>query len=199
MRGLNLVRMSTKLDTPFVAGHVRQTLRCGILLGDISSLAADTSMIGRKLKNRYTIREHLGDGSTATVYKAYDEKLGRDVALKMLLPHVRDTTRVRFTQEANAAAKLNHPNIMLLYDIEEEDNRLFLILEYVEGAPLSKYVPSTPELVIKLGTQIARALQYAHDNGIIHRDIKPANIKVTNDGKVKLMDLGLALTKNRSG
>jgi len=152
-------------------------------------------MIGRKLKNRYTIREHLGDGSTATVYKAYDEKLGRDVALKMLLPHVRDTTRVRFTQEANAAAKLNHPNIMLLYDIEEEDNRLFLILEYVEGAPLSKYVPSTPELVIKLGTQIARALQYAHDNGIIHRDIKPANIKVTHDGKVKLMDLGLALTK----
>ncbi len=152
-------------------------------------------MIGRKLKNRYTIREHLGDGSTATVYKAYDEKLGRDVAIKMLLPHVRDTTRVRFTQEANAAAKLNHPNIMLLYDIEDEDNRLFLILEYVEGAPLSKYVPSAPDLVIKLGTQIARALQYAHDNGIIHRDIKPANIKVTSDGKVKLMDLGLALTK----
>lgn len=152
-------------------------------------------MIGRKLKNRYLIREHLGDGSTATVYKAYDEKLGRDVAIKMLLPHVRDTTRVRFMQEANAAAKLHHPNIMLLYDIEEEENRLFLVLEYVQGSSLSRYVPSAPDLVIRLGVQIARALQYAHDHGIIHRDIKPANIKVTEDGQVKLMDLGLALTK----
>jgi DNA-binding NarL/FixJ family response regulator/tRNA A-37 threonylcarbamoyl transferase component Bud32 len=152
-------------------------------------------MIGRKLRNRYEIREHLGDGSTATVYKAHDERLGRDVAIKMLLPHVRDTTRKRFQQEANAAAQLNHPNIMAMFDIDEENERLYLVLEYVEGVSLSHYVPASPETVVKLGVQIANALQYAHDREIIHRDIKPANIKVTAQGQVKLMDLGLALPR----
>jgi DNA-binding NarL/FixJ family response regulator/tRNA A-37 threonylcarbamoyl transferase component Bud32 len=152
-------------------------------------------MIGRKLRNRYEIREHLGDGSTATVYKAYDERLGRDVAIKMLLPHVRETTRKRFFQEANAAAQLNHPNIMAIYDIDEEDDRHFLVTEYVDGLTLSHYIPSPPDVVVDLGAQIARALNYAHDREIIHRDIKPANIKVTQSGQVKIMDLGLALPR----
>jgi DNA-binding NarL/FixJ family response regulator/tRNA A-37 threonylcarbamoyl transferase component Bud32 len=152
-------------------------------------------MIGRKLRNRYDIREHLGDGSTATVYKAYDERLGRDVAIKMLLPHVRETTRKRFFQEANAAAQLNHPNIMAIYDIDEEDERHFLVTEYVDGLTLSHYIPSPPQTVVDLGAQIARALNYAHDREIIHRDIKPANIKVTSSGQVKIMDLGLALPR----
>lgn len=152
-------------------------------------------MIGRKLRNRYEIREHLGDGSTATVYKAYDDRLGRDVAIKMLLPHVRETTRKRFFQEANAAALLNHPNIMAIYDIDEEDERHFLVTEYVDGKTLSHYIPSSPDIVVDLGVQIARALQYAHDREIIHRDIKPANIKVTSGGQVKIMDLGLALPR----
>jgi serine/threonine protein kinase/DNA-binding CsgD family transcriptional regulator len=152
-------------------------------------------MIGRKLRNRYVVREHLGDGSTAAVYRALDERLGREVALKMLLPHVRDTTRKRFLQEASAAAKLNHPNIMHIYDIDDDDGRLFLVLEFVEGASLAKFVPSSPETLISLGIQIARALHYAHEHGIIHRDIKPANIQVTTRGVVKLMDLGLALSK----
>ena len=77
-------------------------------------------MIGRKLNDRYEVQEHLGDGSTATVYKALDTKLGRQVALKVLLPHVRETTRKRFFQEATAAAQLNHPNIMSIYDIGED-------------------------------------------------------------------------------
>ena len=152
-------------------------------------------MIGRKLRKRYEIREHLGDGSTATVYKAFDERLGRDVAIKMLLPHVRDTTRKRFFQEATAAAQLNHPNIMSIYDIDEDGGRNFLVVEFVEGVSLAYYVPSAPEVVIDLGVQIALALQYAHEREIIHRDIKPANIHVTPDGRVKIMDLGLALPR----
>ncbi|MFW5696332.1 MAG: protein kinase domain-containing protein [Phototrophicaceae bacterium] len=150
-------------------------------------------MIGRKLRNRYEIREHLGDGSTATVYRAYDERLGRDVAIKMLLPHVKETTRKRFFQEATSAAQLNHPNIMAIYDIDQEDERHFLVMEYVDGASLSFYIPASPEVIVDLGRQIAMALQYAHERQIIHRDIKPANIKVTPQGKVKIMDLGLAL------
>jgi serine/threonine protein kinase/DNA-binding CsgD family transcriptional regulator len=150
-------------------------------------------MIGRKLLNRYDIREHLGDGSTATVYKAYDDRLNRDVAIKMLLPHVRESTRKRFFQEATSAAALNHPNIMAIYDIAEDAGRHFLVVEYVDGVSLAHYVPSTTELVVSLGRQIALALQYAHERQIIHRDIKPANIKVTPDGRIKIMDLGLAL------
>ncbi len=150
-------------------------------------------MIGRKLHNRYEVREHLGDGSTATVYKAVDSRLGREVALKVLLPHVRDTTRKRFFQEATSVAKLNHPNIMAIYDMEEDDEQPFLVVEYVEGRPLTDYIPSPPDIVVDLGKQMAMALHYAHERQIIHRDIKPANIKVTPEGQVKIMDLGLAI------
>lgn len=149
-------------------------------------------MIGTKLNNRYEVRAHLGDGSTATVYQAFDGLLGRDVALKVLLPHVRETTAQRFFQEAKAAAHLNHPNIMSIFDIGEDDGRHFLVVEFVEGDSLTHYIPSSPEVVVELGTQIAIALDYAHNNDIIHRDIKPANIKVTPQGQVKIMDLGLA-------
>ena len=149
-------------------------------------------MIGTKLNNRYEVRSHLGDGSTATVYKTFDTLLGRDVALKVLLPHVRESTAQRFFQEAKAAAHLNHPNIMSIYDIGEDNGRHFLVVEFVEGDALSHYIPSSPDIVVELGTQIALALDYAHNNDIIHRDIKPANIKVTPEGQVKIMDLGLA-------
>jgi serine/threonine protein kinase/DNA-binding CsgD family transcriptional regulator len=152
-------------------------------------------LIGRKLKNRYLITKHLGDGSTATVYKATDSRLGREVALKVLLPHVRETTRKRFFQEATAVARLNHTNIMLIHDMDDEDDLHFLVIEYVEGDTLTHYIPSSVETVVRIGRQIAIALNYAHEREVIHRDIKPANIKVTPDGVVKLMDLGLALPK----
>lgn len=150
-------------------------------------------MIGRKLRNRYEIQQHLGDGSTATVYRAKDLRLGRDVAIKLLLPQVRESTRKRFFQEANSAAQLNHTNIMQIFDIDEDTGSYFLVVEYVEGEPLTHYVPSPTDVVIDLGRQIALALAYAHAREIIHRDIKPANIMVTPDGIVKLMDMGLAL------
>ncbi len=153
-------------------------------------------MIGRKLRNRYTVQALIGEGSTAAVYKAIDDRLGRTVAIKLLLPNVRDTTRKRFMQEANAAAQLSHPNIMAMFELEDDEERPFLVLEYVEGDPLSKYVPSSPELVVTLGRQVALALQYAHEKGFIHRDIKPANIKVTATGQIKLMDMGLALSRH---
>lgn len=156
-------------------------------------LSNSDAMIGRKLLNRYRIDEHLGDGSTATVYKGFDERLGRDVALKLLFPHVKDTTRKRFLQEATSAAALNHPNITAIYDIDDDNNQPFLVMEYVDGASLAQYIPSPVETLVELGEQIARALHYAHERQIIHRDIKPANIKVTPQGTVKIMDLGLAL------
>lgn len=152
-------------------------------------------MIGRKLRNRYEIKAHLGDGSTATVYRAVDTRLGRDVALKVLLPQVRETARQRFFQEAMAVAQLNHPNIMAIYDVDQEGDDYFLVVEYVDGDSLADFIPSSPDRVVELGRQIAEALAYAHSRQIIHRDVKPANIKVTADGRVKLMDLGLALPR----
>jgi serine/threonine protein kinase/DNA-binding CsgD family transcriptional regulator len=152
-------------------------------------------MIGTKLNQRYEILDLLGEGATSTVYKGKDTLLGREVALKVLHPHVRDTTRERFFQEAMAAAQLNHPNIMAIHDRGVDNGRDYLVVEYVQGDPLTHYIPSVPETVVVLGIQIARALHYAHERDIIHRDIKPANIMVTPEGQVKIMDLGLALPR----
>ncbi len=152
-------------------------------------------MIGRTFRNRYEIQSLLGEGSTATVYKGLDRRLNRAVALKVLLPHVRETARRRFMQEATSSAQLNHPNIMAIYDMDEEHGQHFLVVEYVEGETLTAYVPSDPATVAQIGAQIAAALGYAHEREIIHRDIKPANIKVTPAGVVKIMDLGLALPR----
>lgn len=158
------------------------------------TISPDTikTMIGTKLNGRYEVREHIGEGATSTVYRGMDTMLDREVALKVLLPHVRETTRKRFFQEANAAARLNHPNIMAIYDRGEHQGRHFLVIEYVDGKPLTDYIPAPPDVVVAIGMQMAAALEYAHERDIIHRDIKPANIKVTPEGKVKIMDLGLA-------
>lgn len=152
-------------------------------------------MIGKKLNQRYEIINMLGEGATSTVYRGRDALLGREVALKVLHAHVRDTTRRRFFQEAMAAAQLNHPNIMAIYDRGEDDDRQYLVVEYVDGDPLTEYIPAAVDVVVALGVQIATALHYAHEREIIHRDIKPANIMVTPEGTVKIMDLGLALPR----
>ncbi|MEO1287244.1 MAG: protein kinase [Chloroflexota bacterium] len=124
-----------------------------------------------------------------------DGVLGRQVALKVLHPHVRDTTRKRFFQEAMAAAQLNNGNIMLIHDRGEDNGRDYLVVEYVQGRPLAEFIPSNMQTVTRLGAQIASALHYAHEREIIHRDIKPANIMVTPEGNIKIMDLGLALPR----
>ncbi len=151
-------------------------------------------MIGQKFGNRYEIIELIGEGATATVYRGLDTRLQRTIAIKVLLPYVDETTRKRFQREALAAAKLNHPNIMAIYDVDEEDGQPYLVIEYIEGRPLFSFIPSPPETVAEFGRQICLALDYAHRQQLIHRDIKPANIHITPNGLVKIMDFGLAIT-----
>lgn len=150
---------------------------------------------GSKLNGRYEIIEHIGEGATSAVYKGRDTLLGRIVALKILHTHVRENTRERFFQEAMAAAQLNHPNIMAIYDRGDDRDRSYLVVEHVDGNSLGDFIPCAPDILVGLGAQIARALDYAHEREIIHRDIKPANIMVTGEGRIKIMDLGLALPR----
>ncbi|MEP0763140.1 MAG: protein kinase [Chloroflexota bacterium] len=151
-------------------------------------------MIGQVLGNRYEIQERIGEGATAVVYRGLDTRLQRTVAIKMLLPHVDSTTRRRFEREALAAARLNHPGIMAIYDVNQEGDRPYLVVEHVEGRPLSDFILSPPDVVAEYGRQICLALDYAHRRGLIHRDIKPANIHITPDNQAKIMDFGLAIS-----
>ncbi|UCF38360.1 MAG: protein kinase, partial [Acidobacteriota bacterium] len=153
-------------------------------------------MIGKSISH-YSITEKIGEGGMGEVYRARDLKLGRDVGLK-LLPELfaSDAQRMgRFSREAQLLASLNHPNIASIYGLEEADGGKVLVMELVEGEDLSQRlqrgpIPLTESL--ELAVQIAEALESAHEKGIIHRDLKPANIKVTPEGKVKVLDFGLA-------
>ena len=153
-------------------------------------------MIGTKLAH-YEITSHLGSGGMGDVYQATDTKLGRSVAIKFL-PEAfsHDTERVaRFQREARVLASLNHSNIAAIHGLEEIDSRHFLVMELVAGETLADRIKrgSIPiEEALAIAKQIAEALEEAHEKGIIHRDLKPANVKITPDGKVKVLDFGLA-------
>lgn len=146
---------------------------------------------GRRIGN-YQVRSLLGAGGMGEVYRAHDHRLGRDVALKILpVEFVRDPARLaRFRREARTLALLNHPNIAAIYGIEESENEVYLVLELVEGETLQGPLPVQKALAY--ACQVAEALESAHEKGIIHRDLKPANVKVTSEGRVKLLDFGLA-------
>ncbi len=159
-------------------------------------------MVGESILH-YKILEKLGEGGMGVVYLAEDTKLKRQVAIKFLPKQISTDTeeRKRFEIEAQAAAALNHPNIATIYSIEETDDQMFITMEYVKGKEL-KYLVETghaPSLqineVIKIVIQIAEGLEAAHKIGIIHRDIKSQNIMITDDGKTKIMDFGLAKIK----
>ena len=154
-------------------------------------------MIGQTV-SQYKILEKLGEGGMGVVYKARDTKLDRFVALKFLPQHLtaNHTEKARFLQEAKAAAALNHPNVCSVIDLQEANGQQFIIMEYVEGRTLHKTSP-VRELsdVIAFASQIAEALQAAHNKGIVHRDVKADNIMVTPDGRIKVMDFGLAKLK----
>ena len=155
-----------------------------------------TLSTGTKLAH-YEISSQLGKGGMGEVYRAKDQKLGRDVAIKVLPEEfAKDADRVaRFQREAKLLASLNHPNIAAIYGLEESDGTHFLVLELIEGDTLADRIKGGPipvEESLKLALQIAEALEAAHAKGVIHRDLKPANIKVTPDGKVKVLDFGLA-------
>jgi serine/threonine protein kinase len=154
------------------------------------------SMIGRTLGN-FQCTTLLGKGGMGEVYREKDQKLGRDVAIKVLPEEfAEDVERVaRFQREAKLLASLNHPNIAAIHGLEESDGTHFLVLELIEGDTLADRIKGGPipvEESLKLGLQIAEALEAAHEKGVIHRDLKPANLKVTQDGKVKVLDFGLA-------
>jgi tetratricopeptide (TPR) repeat protein len=145
----------------------------------------------------YSILGPLGSGGMGEVYRAFDTRLGREVAIKTLPEEFsRDPERLaRFEREARMLAALNHPSIAAIYGLEEADGVRFIVMELVPGETLSEKLSHGPlplDEALKIARQIADALEAAHERGIIHRDLKPANIKVTPEGRVKVLDLGLA-------
>jgi len=131
------------------------------------------------------------------VYRARDTKLKREVAIKILPDEFsRDPDRVsRFEREAEVLASLNHPNIAAIYDLQEANGARFLVLELVEGETLAERIKRGPIPVdesLNIAKNICEALEAAHEKGVVHRDLKPANVKITPDGKVKVLDFGLA-------
>src|ERR1051326_3521430 len=161
-----------------------------------------TVTIGSQLGS-YEITKLLGKGGFGEVYRAKDKKLKREVVIK-ILSEAFSTDRdrlTRFQREAEALASLNHPNIAAIYDLATQGDSQFLVLELVDGETLADRIAHGPipvEEALNIAKQIAEALEAAHEKGVIHRDLKPANIKITSDGKVKVLDFGLAKIRESS-
>jgi serine/threonine protein kinase/tetratricopeptide (TPR) repeat protein len=164
-------------------------------------------MIGQTVSH-YKILEKLGEGGMGVVYKAQDLKLDRPVGIKFLPQQsaASHETKARFIQEAKATAALNNPNILSVYDIDEQDGKLFFVMEYIEGKTLKSKITNLEggkgipvRQALNWTIQIAQGLKAAHDRNIVHRDIKPENIMLTNDGTPKIMDFGIAKLKGGTG
>lgn len=146
----------------------------------------------------YRLLERIGAGGMGEVYRARDERLDREVAIKVLPPNVQDDLRARdrLLEEARSASQLNHSHICTIYEVNQDNSVAFIAMEYVAGRPLSAIIPLEglpTEQVARYGTQIADALAHAHQRHIVHRDLKPANVTVTPDGIAKVLDFGLAI------
>jgi serine/threonine-protein kinase len=156
-------------------------------------------MIGKRISGRYKILDSIGGGGMANVYLAHDMILDRNVAVKMLrLDLTNDEEFIRrFHREAQSATSLTHPHIVNIYDVGEEDNIYYIVMEYVDGQTLKQYIqqysPLQVEEAIGIMRQLTSAIAHAHQNNIVHRDIKPHNILVDRDGKVKITDFGIAM------
>src|SRR5271166_3071968 len=148
--------------------------------------------------SHYRILEQIGEGGMGVVYRAHDERLDRDIALKVLPPGtvVETAARKRFHKEALMLSKLNHPNIATVHDFDTQDGTDFLVEELIEGLSLDAMLLSGPlsvKEIIDLGLQLTEGLAVAHQHGVIHRDLKPGNVRVTPDGRLKILDFGLAM------
>src|SRR6478672_265256 len=163
------------------------------------------SLVGQVFSNRYRIERELAHGGMAEVYLARDESLDRLVALKALFPEfAREPSFVeRFRREAQAAANLNHPNIVGIYDWGQEDGTYFIVMEYVEGRSLRDLIRSEglidPGRAADITAEIASALAFAHRSGVVHRDVKPGNVLITPQGNVKVTDFGIARAGTSDG
>ncbi|HVM21399.1 MAG TPA: protein kinase, partial [Egibacteraceae bacterium] len=157
------------------------------------------------LGGRYELSERIASGGMASVWRAHDEVLARTVAVKLLHDHLAadEDFRERFRREAIAAAKLTHPNVVSLYDTGSDGDRVYLVMEFVDGATLREVINDLKRLecgqAAAIGERVARALDYAHDRGLVHRDIKPANILIGDDGAVKVADFGIAKADEHDG
>ncbi len=159
-------------------------------------------MIGFQLLH-YKILQKLGEGGMGAVYLATDLNLGRQVAIKVLAPQrvADEESRRRFLHEAKAQAMLSHPNIATFHEVVEHEGGVCIVMEYVEGTPLTAHIKSRDlrtDEILDIAIQIAEGLKAAHDHSVIHRDIKPDNIMITSDGRVKITDFGLARWKGAS-
>lgn len=160
-------------------------------------------MIGRQI-SRYRIVEQIGSGGMSVVYKGLDTSLDREVAVKVLHPHLaeRIESRRRFSREAKAVARLHHPNILEIYDFSGDDaDDAFIVTEYIRGKTLRTFAEEQrfdpPEIAALAVHELAGALEHAHATGVIHRDLKPENVMIRDDGVIKLMDFGIAKVLDR--
>jgi serine/threonine-protein kinase len=153
---------------------------------------------GLAIVGKYRILDLVGEGAMGVVYRGVDTVLNRTVALKVMSESVarQQDLRDRFLREAQAAGSLQHPNVVTIYDFGEIDGHLFIAMEYVEGVDLERLLaarePLTLQQRLDIGIDILTGLCYAHRHGIVHRDVKPANIRITEDGRAKVMDFGVA-------
>ena len=156
------------------------------------------NLIGKKLDGRYEIPQLIGVGGMANVYKARDVIDERLVAVKIRREEYASNEEFvrRFKNESKAIAALNHPNIVKVYDVSFSDKMQSIVMEYIDGVTLKDYIDQQKIIrwkeAVHFTVQILRALQHAHDKGIVHRDIKPQNIMLLQDGTIKVMDFGIA-------